>query len=231
MPASPKKTFTAILESDGTALRWVIARVPFDVEKAWPDRRRLRVRGDIEGFPFRTSLFPIPVTGGHMLLVNKKMQAGSRSAAGSLVHITIEPDLEERELLIPPELTKALKADRRLPAYLGKMAPSHQREIGKWVAEPKSPETRLKRAEAMAERLLLALEGETETPPVLEAAFRRQPQARAGWAALTPAQRRGHLLGIFYYASPEAQERRVARALDDALKAANRLKSKPPAAQ
>ena len=58
-----------------------------------------------------------------------------------------------------------------------------------------------------------------------------QPQARAGWAALTPAQRRGHLLGIFYYASPEAQERRVARALDDALKAANRLKSKPPAAQ
>ncbi|MGB8259030.1 MAG: YdeI/OmpD-associated family protein [Terracidiphilus sp.] len=222
MPASPKKTFTAVLEPDGTSLRWVVARIPFDVARTWPERRRLRVRGEIEGFAFRTSLFRDPRGEGHILLVNKKMQAGAGAGVGAAVRIRIEPDLEERETVIPPELVRAMKADRRLAPYLGAMPPSHQREIGKWVAEPKSAETRVKRAEAMAERLLFALEGETETPPVLEAAFRRQPLARTGWEAMTPNQRRGHLLGISYYGTAEARERRAAKAVEEALKAARR---------
>jgi hypothetical protein len=58
MSPSTSKSFTAVLEPLRTELRWVIARIPFDVAKAWPVRRRLRVRGEIEGFAFRTSLFP-----------------------------------------------------------------------------------------------------------------------------------------------------------------------------
>ena len=53
-----RRSFTALLEPDGTQLRWVIARVPFDCAKAWPVRKGRRVRGEIEGFAFRTSLFP-----------------------------------------------------------------------------------------------------------------------------------------------------------------------------
>ena len=44
-----------------------------------------------------------------------------------------------------------------------------------------------------------------------------------GWAALTAAQRRGHLLGIFYCESVESRERRAAKAVEDALKAARKL--------
>ncbi len=55
---SPRKSFTALLEPDGTALKWVIARVPFDIAKTWPVRNGRRVRGEIGGFAFRTSLFP-----------------------------------------------------------------------------------------------------------------------------------------------------------------------------
>jgi len=51
----------------------------------------------------------------------------------------------------------------------------------------------------LAERLLLTLEGEIELPPILHAAFLQQPLARRGWEAMTAAQRRNHLLGIFYY--------------------------------
>ena len=40
--------------------------------------------------------------------------------------------------------------------------------------------------------------------------------------ALTPAQRRNHLLGIFYYETSEGRERRAAKAVEDALKAAKR---------
>ena len=98
-----------------------------------------------------------------------------------------------------------------------------RRYIGEWIGEPKSAETRLKRAEKMAERLYLAMEGEAEPPPVLRAAFERQPLARQGWFALTAAQRRGHLLGIFYYENPEARARRAAQAVEDALRAARKL--------
>jgi hypothetical protein len=39
MSAPSTKSFIAVLEPDGTQLRWVIARIPFDVAKAWPERR------------------------------------------------------------------------------------------------------------------------------------------------------------------------------------------------
>lgn len=217
------KSFTAILEPLRSELRWVIARIPFDVAKAWPVRRRLRVRGEIEGFAFRTSLFPFSSGEGHFLLVNKKMQAEAKAAVGSKVRIQLEPDLEEREVVIPPELTRALKGDRRLPKWFDGLTYSCRKEVGDWVTQPKSAESRTKRAEQMAVRLLLALEGETETPPILEAAFHRQPLARKGWEAMTPLQRRRQLLSVFYCETAEARERRAARTVEEALRVAKRV--------
>src|SRR3979409_160623 len=81
--AKPKtKSFQAILERGASRLNWVIVRIPFDVQKIWGTRGMLRVKGNINGFDFRTSLFPTG-TGGHVLLVNKRMQAGAHAGAGS----------------------------------------------------------------------------------------------------------------------------------------------------
>jgi uncharacterized protein YdeI (YjbR/CyaY-like superfamily) len=222
MCPSPVKSFTAVLESLQSGLGWVIARVPFDVAEAWPERRGLRVRGEIEGFAFRTSLFAYSHGEGHFLLVNKKMQAAARVKAGSRARIRLEPDLEERAATLPPELAKALKGDRRLRKWFDGLSYSMRKEIGAWVSEPKSAASRKQRAERMAERLLLTLEGETELPPILHAAFLRQPQARKGWEAMTPVQRRNHLLGIFGYQSVEARERRAAKAVEEALRVAGK---------
>jgi hypothetical protein len=74
----------------------------------------------------------------------------------------------------------------------------------------------------MAERMLLALEGETELPPILHADFLRQPLARKGWEAMTLAQRRNHLLGIFGYQSVESRERRAIKAVEEALRVAEK---------
>lgn len=62
-------------------LGWVIVRIPFEVSKVWGVRGRLRVKGEINGFPFRTSLFPTG-QGYHFLLVNKRMQAGAQANGG-----------------------------------------------------------------------------------------------------------------------------------------------------
>jgi uncharacterized protein YdeI (YjbR/CyaY-like superfamily) len=91
-----------------------------------------------------------------------------------------------------------------------------RREIGKWVMEPKSEATRMRRTEQMAERLLATMEGERELPPIIEAAFREHPRARAGWARMTPTQRRGELLAVFYYQTPEARQKRVEKLVEAA---------------
>jgi hypothetical protein len=227
MAKAPIRSFTAVLEPDHTRLRWVIARIPFDVAEAWPGRKGLRVRGEIlpakgngGGFGFRSSLFADPQGNGHFLLVNRKMQAAVDAGVGSAVRVRLEPDLEEREAMIPVELAVALKEDRRLRKWFDKLNYSTRKAIGDWVAEPKGAISRQRRAERTAERLLLTLEGEGELPPILHAAFLRQPLARKGWEAMTPAQRRGHLLGIFYYQSVEARERRAAKAVEEALRVA-----------
>src|SRR5215469_2257597 len=217
------QSFCAVLEPAGDALHWVIARVPFDPAEAWPVRKGRRVRGEINGFAFRTALFPEAGGKRHMLLVNKKMQAGAHATPGDTVKIRLEPDLEEREATVPVELVKALKADRALRRFFDGMKPSLRRDIGRHVGEPKSAASRTKRAEEVAEWFLLAMESEQEMPPILRVAFQRQPAAREGWEAMTPVRRRNHLLSIFHYKTAEAREKRARTAIEDALRLAKRL--------
>ena len=222
MAIADRRSFTALLEPDGTELRWTIARVPFDIAKAWPVRNGRRVRGEIAGHAFRTSLFPDRGSGGHFLLVNKKMQSAAGARVGSRARIWLEPDLVERPVSLPPELTRALNADRQLRRLFDSMSDSRRREFGKFADQPKSIAARAKRAGKIAEMLMQALEGEHDPPPILRALFQRRPGSRDAWFAFTAAQRRNHLLGIFYYESAEARQRRAAKAIDDALRASKR---------
>ena len=89
------------------------------------------------------------------------------------------------------------------------------------VRQPKHAETRQRRAERVAECLMLAMEGEEALPPILQLAFRRAPAAQAGWEAMTKIQRRNHLLGIFHYQSPESRERRTQKLVEEALRIAS----------
>ena len=82
MNSKLEKSFRAPLEATGTSLRWVIVRVPVDLKKAWPMWKSRRVFGEINGFAFQTALIPGTRGVGHVLIVNKKMQAGARARAG-----------------------------------------------------------------------------------------------------------------------------------------------------
>jgi len=234
MSSSQAKTFTALLEPAGNSLRWVIARLPFDIAKVWPERKGLRVRGEIAAltaktapstsakppFPFRTALFPDPRGEGKVLVVNRKMQSAAGVVPGQKVRIRIEPDLEDRPAQVPLELAAALKQDRTLRKWFDRLSYYNRKTMGALVSEPRSAEARQQRAEKIAEWLMLAMEGERELPPILKAAFLRQPLARAGWQAMTPTQRRNHLLGIFHYQSAKSRETRAAQAVEDALRIA-----------
>ena len=73
----------------------------------------------------------------------------------------------------------------------------------------------MRRAQQMAERLLATMEAELELPPLVARALHR-PKAKAGWERMTPMQRRSELMGVFYYQTPEARERRVQKLVEAA---------------
>jgi uncharacterized protein YdeI (YjbR/CyaY-like superfamily) len=202
-------------------LNWVIVRIPFDVQKVWGTRGMLRVKGDINGFAFRTSLFPTG-NGGHILLVNKRIQTGAKAGAGSAAKFHLEPDTEVRRITVPAELERALSEDRALRRWFDKLNNSTRNDINKWVTEPKSAETRVRRADQLAERLLATMEAERELPPAIQVVFARDPRAQEGWKLMTPLKRRAHLFGIFHYRTPEGRARRIAKAVQEARQVAAR---------
>ena len=218
---STSKTFTATLERSGDRLNWTVIRVPLNVSTVWGVRGQLRVKGEINGFAFRTSLFP-DGKGGHVMIVNKKMQAGGKAAPGAKAKFSLEPDDAPRRISPPCELLQVLEQSKRLKKYYESLSYSYRNYISSWIGEARQAETRERRAEQMAERLMLAMEAEQELPPVLRIALDRNPKARAGWELMPPGHRRGHLLGIFGYRNPESQGRRVARAVEEMIQYANK---------
>ena len=181
------------------------------------------MKGDINGFPFRRSLFAAG-GGAHFLLVNKRMQAGGKAQAGATAKFRLEPDTDERTAAIPPELLRILSEERALLRWYHALNYSRRHEIANWITEVKSPEARVRRATQLAERLMATMEAEKELPPAIRLAFARDPQAREGWNLMSPACRRAHLLGIFYYREPAAQARRIAQAVRDAFERAEKAK-------
>lgn len=220
-PKIVARTFEAVLERSGDRLNWTIIRVPIDVAKVWGKRGQLKVTGAINGFSFRTSLFPTG-KGDHVMIVNKKMLAGGGAAPGMKARFRLEPDTAPRDVSPPEELLRVLRQSKPLARYYQSLNYSTRREIAKWVAEARHSGTRRRRSEQMAERLMQVMEGERELPPVLQAALQRIPKARQGWKLMPPSHRRWHLFGIFGYRNPESRARRVAKAVEAMLEYARK---------
>jgi uncharacterized protein YdeI (YjbR/CyaY-like superfamily) len=223
MAKSSAKSFQAVLERMRSRLNWVVIRVPFDVARVWGKRGQLKVRGDINGFAFRTSLFPTG-EGEHLLLINKRMQAGARASVGSEARFRLEPDTEVRIVQVPDELVQAFSEDRALGRWFGQLNHSTRNDICTWIANVRSAEARLRRADQITERLLSVMEAERELPPILRVAFARDPLAEEGWRRMSISHRRAHLFGILGYRNPASRARRISKMLEDAYKFAKRAK-------
>lgn len=211
-----RKSFRATLERMRSNLGWIIVWIPFDVYKTWGSRGNFRVKGEINGFPFRSSLFPTR-KGVHFLLVNKKMQKGSGALEGSDADFVLEPDTAERPITVPPELQRHLAEDRSFRRWFDGLSYSIRKWLTDLIHGSKNPSTRVRRAEQVAEQVFSAMEAERELPPAIKLAFSRDPRALEGWQLMTPIRRRNLLLAIFYYRSPDARARRTEKIVAEAL--------------
>jgi uncharacterized protein YdeI (YjbR/CyaY-like superfamily) len=208
------KTFQSTLErSTGKGMNWVIARLPFSVEKVWETRGHLKVIVQVNGFEFRTAILPTR-RGEHFLIVNKKTQQAARITAGDAATFNMMPDPTAHELRMPAELKDALKEDRLLKKFFDNLSPWLQRALADSVNDSRSGDVRRRRSTQLAERLLQTMDAEQDLPPLLRMTLRRHRGAEDAWARLTAVQRRQHLLVIFGCRTPAAQVKRLEKMIE-----------------
>jgi Bacteriocin-protection, YdeI or OmpD-Associated/Domain of unknown function (DUF1905) len=148
MPASRVKRFSAVLESAGRGGH-VIA-LDDDVVRALDLRAHTRVRGAIEGAPYRSSTARY---GGRMYLgVHKATVERAGVSVGDTVRVVLELD-GPPTIEVPPELEAALAADPRARRGWDAVPGGRRRELAASVADAKRPETRARRVAAAVEAL------------------------------------------------------------------------------
>ena len=143
------KRFRAELVKDDNSTATAI-EIPFDVQKVFGTRARVPVRGTLNGFPYRSSIFPMG--GQHWLVVNRQMREGAKANAGETVGVVMERDDAPRTVEAPADFARALKASRAAQAAWDKASYTHRKEYVQAIEGAKRPETRTRRIEkAIAE--------------------------------------------------------------------------------
>lgn len=126
--------------------------IPFDVRKVFGTRARLPVRGTINRFPFRSSIFPRG-DGKHYMVVNKEVRAGANVKGGETVSVVMERDDEPRTVTPPADFARALKASKLARDTWDKLSYTHRKEHVRAIEDAKRPETRLRRIEKAIEQM------------------------------------------------------------------------------
>jgi hypothetical protein len=136
--------FKIRLESMGEGSAWTVFRVPFSVEKVFGARARVPVKGTINGFPFRSSLFPMG-DGQHFMMVNKQMWEGAKINPGRLVEVVFQEDTDIRTVKLPRDLKAALSRNKTARDIFETLSYTHKQEYVRWIESAKRPETRARR--------------------------------------------------------------------------------------
>jgi uncharacterized protein YdeI (YjbR/CyaY-like superfamily) len=146
------------------------------------------------------------------------MQRCAEVQIGSIAKFTLMPDMEPRPAELPEELDATLDDEQGLRAWYAALSENTRRQIGTYIQQPKNAESRMKRAEQIAERMLFTMEAEQELPPAIAAALRRRPKAHTGWQQMTPTQRRMEIFAVAAYKTPESRGKRIEKLCDAAEK-------------
>ena len=143
--------FSAIIHDSGGNTGGAYVLFPFDVQEVFGSKGRIPIVATIDGVPYRGSLVKYG-NPQHMLPVLKGIREKTGKAIGDVVDITIERDMEKREVEVPKDFKKALKENRLEEKFL-KMSYSHQREWMLWIEDAKKVETRVNRINKAMEKL------------------------------------------------------------------------------
>jgi Bacteriocin-protection, YdeI or OmpD-Associated/Domain of unknown function (DUF1905) len=133
-----KYQFYAVIENAGGGGAYV--SIPFDVQQSFV-KKRVKIKATIDGEPYRGTLVRM---GGpqHILPILKDIRTKIDKSFGDEVSISLEEDLEPRQVEIPLDLQQALVLEPAAQAYFSQLAYTHQKAYIRWITDAKRDQTR-----------------------------------------------------------------------------------------
>ena len=141
-----------LIRPEGTGT-WTYLTVPISVEEVFGSKGNVYVKGIINEVPYRGTLMPHG-DGSHYMVVKKSLREAIKKESGDIVSVTMERDLEKREVQIPEDFLVELDLHTEVQAIFTKLSYSHQKEYVDWIESAKKPETRKNRINKSLEMLL-----------------------------------------------------------------------------
>jgi hypothetical protein len=132
--------------------------VPSRVSEAFGKRGYVPVKGTLNGHSIHATLTP-KGGGRHRLYINGDMRTRAGVDVGDRVDIGLSIDPQPRKVLMPEELARALKQNRRAKAAFGRLPPSRQKEILTYLNWLKRPDTLKRNIEKVVAILIKQTEG------------------------------------------------------------------------
>jgi hypothetical protein len=141
--------FKAELRESGSGGGGHLIEVPDAIVAELGGKGRIPVRVTFDGVPYRGSIVRYRDT--TMIGVTKAVIAEAGVSIGDTLDVVAENDEAPREVEVPDELAKAVRAKRLTKAW-EELSFTRRKELATGVASAKRPETRTKRVEqAIAE--------------------------------------------------------------------------------
>jgi hypothetical protein len=143
---------TKLVRPEGVGT-WTFASISKELANQAQLRARMRVKGTIDGSPFRSSLMPAG-DGDVFIVVNKELRDKIGKGSGEVVEMTVGLDTSAVVVSIPADLKKALSQNAKAETSFRKMAPSHRKAYVQWIEQAKKAETRESRLKKAIHMLL-----------------------------------------------------------------------------
>jgi hypothetical protein len=126
--------------------------VPFDVREIFWTKAQIKVRGTIDGAPYRSSIQPMG-DGNHAMIVTKAIMTNIGKAPGDRVHVVMDADTEERVVSVPNDLQQALEGDGKAKSAFNTFSYSQRKLYADWIEGAKKAETRVNRIQKAIEKI------------------------------------------------------------------------------
>jgi hypothetical protein len=153
-------TFHAILENSNDGIDASFVHVPIDIEKHFGTKGQVKVRATFDGHPYRGVVANMGQ--GHIIGVRKDIRKAIAKGAGDKIRVTIQHDLEERKVEMPPPLLTLLKSNAVAAKFFDKLSYTNRKEYAVWISSAKKSETLDKRLSQTLSKLLAGKKNPSE---------------------------------------------------------------------
>lgn len=125
--------------------------VPFSVEDVFGAKAQVKVRGTIDGHPYRGSI--APHSGKYYMVVRRDLREALAKTGGDTIHVVMERDPEEHAITVPDDFREALSKNKAVKVAFDQLPYAHRKEWIDWIEGAKRPQTRGNRIAKALEKI------------------------------------------------------------------------------